>query len=247
MSNLDSHDLAIDVGIVMLHPIQPIPTSDLSRPPRWRLKLFGLLRVWALRVSCATWRKRSEGLDALDRMIASDAAPIVVFWHAKYVALLPLLAGRNACVFTSLSARGDAIADLLLRFGYRPVQLPDFGGDASLALMHESLADGLGAAIAVDGPLGPRHIVHRGAVQLAASLGRPIVPISLAVCPKRVLAARWDRLELPRLFARVQLLVGEPIAVPPNLAAADVERWSAFVHDALECLDAETEAKLLTR
>ena len=169
----------------------------------------------------------------------------MVFWHDKYVALLPLLCGHRACVFTSLSARGDAIADLLLRFGYRPVQLPDFGGDVSLARMREALADGHAAAIAVDGPLGPRHEVHRGAVQLASALGRPIVPISLAVEPKRVLAARWDRLELPRLFARVRLVVGEPITVPPMLGGPDdVRHRSEQVHDALERLDAEAAKRL---
>lgn len=222
-------------------------TTRRRRPARWRLALFGALRAAALRASCASWRKRDEGLERLDAMIADGPAPIVVFWHAEYVTLLPLLAGRDACVFTSLSARGDAIADLLRRFGYRPVQLPDAGGDASLALMHDALAGGLGAAIAVDGPLGPRHLVHRGAVQLAATLDRPILPIAVAVRPRRVLVARWDRLELPRLFARVELVVGEPIDVPAGLSHEDVIAWSTRVHDALERLDARALARLEAR
>jgi len=219
----------------------------MQRPPYWRLKLFGCVRSWLLRTYCASWRVRTEGLATLDRLIASENPPIVVFWHAKYVALLPLLAGRDACVFTSLSARGDAIADLLMRFGYRPVQLRDSGGEASLALMHESLAEGLGAAIAVDGPLGPRHVVHRGAVQLAVSLQRSIVPLSFAAHPERVLAGRWDRLELPSLFARVELVVGDPICLPNELGEGDLARCSARVHDALERIDETAEARIAAR
>lgn len=205
------------------------------------------MRDVALRGSAATWRVRQHGLDELDRRLAAGELLIVVFWHAKYVTLLPLLRGRDAVVFTSRSARGDAIADLLRRYGFTPVQLEDCGGDASLALMRRALSCGRSCAIAVDGPLGPRHLVHRGAVQLAAALGHKIVPVALVIHPKRVIEKRWDKLELPRLFSRVQVEVGEPISIPAT-ADTDAEPegltfWSQRVHDELERLEADAERR----
>lgn len=209
------------------------------------------VRARLLKAVAATWRVRWSGLDELDRRIAAGRGAVVVFWHAKYVALLPLLSGRRAVVFTSLSPRGDAIAAILERFGYRPVQLPDHGGRASFELMRAALVAGGACAIAVDGPLGPAHAVHRGALQLAASLGLPIVPISVSASRRCVLHGRWDRLELFVPFAAVEGVVGAalrpPRAIGTALDAGTLELWSARVRDALEDASRRAEHRLACR
>ena len=208
-----------------------------TRYEQSRLHFFGFFRAWLMRIVCATWRKQSTGLAELDRRLADGEKLIAVLWHQKYVTLLPLLRNRHATVFTSLSSRGNAIADLLTRFGFTPVQIPDGGREKSLNIMRSHLADGHSAVIAVDGPLGPYHLVHRGAVQLASELGHAIMPISVAVSRKRVLSTRWDKLEIPRLFSRVHVVVGDPIYVPGNLIGQDMDLWIQQVHEALESVD----------
>lgn len=205
---------------------------------------FGFFRAMALRLICATWRKHVSGLDALDLNLARQEKLILVFWHGKYFTLLPLLRNRQACVFTSLSSRGDVILDILNRFGFTGVQLPDNGHESSLDLMRWVLSDGKAAAMAVDGPLGPFHVVHRGAIQLASELGHRLIPASVASSPKRIINSRWDKFEMPRLFARVYLVIGDPITIPPDLDEQAVRWWAQLLHEKLESVDLQAAAYL---
>ena len=204
---------------------------------RFRIRTIGLYCSLALRVFSATWRIDTEGLDNLDERLAAGEKLIAVFWHGKYYSLLPLMRNRDACVFTSVSSRGALIADILRRFGYKGVQLPNHGGDLSLDIMRNALKEHHAAAIAVDGPLGPYHEVHRGAIQLASELGHSIIPLSIASSRKVVLSERWDNFEMPWIFSRIQLAVGEPIHIPPDLDTSALDHWVASVHLMLNNMD----------
>ena len=208
------------------------------------LRALGFLGTAMMLMTAATWRKYFFRLEILEESIEKDKSYVIVFWHSKYPAFLPLLRGRRACVFTSLSKRGDIIAELLRRLGFIPVQLPDHGKEESMQQMREAASENTSVGIAVDGPLGPFHFVHRGAVQLASELRYPILPISHAASPKYVLKKRWDKLELPALFAKVVLVVGEPFEVPPNLLTEDVEHWSKRIFDELELTDKKAADRL---
>ena len=211
-----------------------------------RIRISGFLHSMGLRLACMTWQKQYNGLKELDYRLANGERLILIFWHGKYVALLPLFRNRDACVFTSLSSRGDVIADILTRFGFTSHQIPDHGGDHSLAIMRNALSQGQSAAIAVDGPLGPQHIVHRGAIQLASSLGHSLVPASVAISRKRVITARWDKLELPRLFSRVQLVIGQPFCIPENVEGRALTFWINKTGLLLEAVNKEAEVLLRT-
>ncbi len=209
-----------------------------------RIRVFGFFRAWAMRIVCATWIKDIVGLEKLDRWIAESKRLIVVLWHGKYFTLMPILRNRNAYVFTSLSSRGDAIANLLEQFGFIAVQIPDHGRDRSLDIMRKTLTAGGAAVIAVDGPLGPYHVVHRGAVQLASEWGCLIIPISVAASRKRVLSERWDKFEMPRIFSRVCVVIGDPVRVPPDLDQQALETWISRVHQALDVADMQASSNL---
>lgn len=192
----------------------------------------------------ATWRKETVGLEALDRRLAENRGCLVVFWHGKYLALCALLERRRACVFSSYSHRGSLLADVCRRFGYVPVQIPDEHLDNKLDFMKETLAHFTAAAIAVDGPVGPYHLVKRGPVRLASELGYAVVPVSFAARRTHVLAQRWDKMEVPKLFSRVCMVVGDPIEIPKHLSEAAVQDWSEKLHDALENTDARASRQL---
>ena len=215
-------------------------TSLITAGSRLRVFFTGLFTSLILKLLCASWRINTSGLSELDARLTVEERLIAVFWHGKYYALLPMLRHRDTCVFTSVSSRGAVIAEILRRFGYTGVQLPDHGRDRSLDIMRSVLSQHHAAAIAVDGPMGPFHVVHRGAVQLASELGYGIVPLSTAASRKVVLNERWDRFEMPRLFSRVQLVVGQPVYIPPNLNDSALAHWINTVQQAL--LDVDKQA-----
>jgi lysophospholipid acyltransferase (LPLAT)-like uncharacterized protein len=214
---------------------------------RFGVYTIGLYSSLALRVLCATWRIDTQGLSNLDKRLDAGEKLIAVFWHEKYYSLLPILRNRDACVFTSVSSRGAVIADILRRFGYKGVQLPNHGGDLSLDIMRTALKAHRAAAIAVDGPLGPYHVVHRGAIQLASELGYSIIPLSTAASRTAILSKRWDKFEMPRMFSRIQLVIGAPIFVPPDLDACALDHWIASIHLELTHMDQQANTLLNSR
>jgi len=172
-----------------------------------------------------------------------DREPLIAaFWHGRIAALYPWLAGRHAVIFTSASRRGDVIAEACRRFGYDCVQIPDHGRTRSLTIMKEALTRHPVCGVAVDGPLGPYHAVKRGAVELASELGFKIVPVSVAASRKWIVRRRWDRHEVPWPFARVALVVGDPLVVPSALDSDGIARWSERLRSALEAGDHESAA-----
>jgi lysophospholipid acyltransferase (LPLAT)-like uncharacterized protein len=75
-------------------------------------------------------------------------------------------------------------------------------------------------------------------------LGHWIVPMSVASRRKPILRHRWDRLEIPMVFTRVAVTVGQPIRIPPGLSWEEVKLWRTRLHDALEAVDDEAERRV---
>ena len=219
---------------------KPEPMVFEPLPPRFRAWLVGLLVTLLLRARHATWRRDTSALVHFDDILA-DTQVMAVFWHGKYVPLFTLLQGRRACAFASLSFRGAVIAEVCRRFGHRCVLLPYRGGRRSRAIMRAALRAGGAGALAVDGPLGPNREVKPGAVEMASELGMTVVPVSAASSRKKIDRGRWDLMEVPRLFARVTLLVGEPFRIPPDLSPEEIASWQQRVGSALGKLDQRAE------
>jgi lysophospholipid acyltransferase (LPLAT)-like uncharacterized protein len=217
---------------------------DRARRHSFAARAVGYVIANILRLLSATWRIEKSGSDALEAALAGGEKILFVFWHGKYVPLFPLLSGLRGCVFTSVSFRGDIIAEICRRFGFGVVQIPDEGGEQSLALMREALSFRRCGAIAVDGPLGPWHAVHRGAIRLASELGYALVPVSFAAARKLVRDERWDRMEFPAARTRLCAAFGEPMFVPGDLTDDELGAWKARIGAALAALDRETARKI---
>src|SRR5207244_12483986 len=66
---------------------------------------------------------------------------------------------------------------------------------------------------------GPRQEAKDGAVQLGRATGLPLLVVGVAASPARRLGS-WDRLQVPRPFARVALVLKAPVVLPADKAAA---------------------------
>jgi lysophospholipid acyltransferase (LPLAT)-like uncharacterized protein len=84
------------------------------------------------------------------------------------------------------------------------------------------MAHGRPAGFTVDGPRGPARIAQPGAVWLAKATGNPVLPFHLEA--DRYWSVRsWDRTQIPKPFATVALVVGEPFDVPPDAGEESIE------------------------
>jgi lysophospholipid acyltransferase (LPLAT)-like uncharacterized protein len=124
----------------------------------------------------------------------------------------------------SASRDGDLIADTIERFGLRAVRgSSGHGGvgalDAMIAGLH---AGSVSAGMIVDGPRGPARAAKAGAIALARATGLPIVPGTWWARPV-VTFGSWDRTIVPWPFARLVFAFEEPMLVPADVTAADME------------------------
>lgn len=215
-----------------------------AAPPSVRARMLGWLGARFLSLQCATWHTHVEGLADFDRMLAAGEPVLLTFWHGKFLPLFPFLRGREACVFTTESFRGQVIGALCRHFGYDSVLLPHQDKAQRFEIIRRAMASHRTGAIAVDGPLGPYHMVKPRMIALASRLGFAVVPVSTASSRKKVLRHRWDQMERPALFTRVALAFGPPLHVPPDLSRRELAAWRDRLQQALEAMDRTAEGMI---
>jgi len=170
-----------------------------------------------------TLRWRVEGLEHLDRVIASGRQPIYAFWHGRIFGGTYFFRRRGIVVITSENFDGEWIARIIERFGFGTARgSTSRGARRALLELRRHLADGRGVAFTLDGPRGPARRAQPGAVWLAGATGHPLVPFHIEAA--RYWSARsWDRTQVPKPFSRVALAVGAPIAVPREATGQALE------------------------
>jgi lysophospholipid acyltransferase (LPLAT)-like uncharacterized protein len=177
--------------------------------PRWLVGLVALLLCAVLRSLRWTWRVRVMGTPPPGRRL-------YVFWHGDQVALTALhprqLAGQRPAVLVSQSRDGQLATQIARRLGLDVVRGSSSRGGTAGALAIVRRLRGTGAAaIAVDGPRGPRQRCGDSAQHLAALGGAVVVPVAAAARRRWVLSS-WDRLWIPGPFAVIHVVIGEPAA-----------------------------------
>jgi hypothetical protein len=225
----------------MMHRATPGSRIDLARLLLGvAAEAISFLEELALRAWCVSWRKDVAGLARLDRFLADEQRVLIAFWHGKYFPLFVLLEGRAGTVLVGRSFRGEVIVRLCRRFGFDA----EFVSSPAVAGPPGHLHFDRTVALALDGPLGPRHVVKHGLTRMASEHRFTIVPVSIASVPKIVQSQRWDLRELPLPFARIAVSVGDAVRVPTVSTQEDTAVWSARIREAMETVDAAAETRL---
>ena len=192
-------------------------------------RVVPILAVAWVRLLNATLRYHESGREHFDRARASGRPVIGAFLHGHMIALLGFMSrpGNGRWVLMcSQSSDGDAMAEIETRLGFEVVR-GSSGSDwlqALVDMVRLVRADpGLGSCLAVDGSRGPAGRVQSGILSLAQHTGGSIVPVAAAARPALVFQKAWDRPIVPLPFARVDVVYGEPIAVPRRIRPDEAE------------------------
>jgi len=203
--------------------MRPLRVS-LSSPPVARRAAVRLLS-WLLRGLFGTLRPEYVQRQ-LEQQAQGGRRPILfAFWHGRMLYFLKLYAylGARVTVLVSQSRDGELVAQLLSCFGFQTTRgSTSRGGARGLLAVVNKVRSGMHACFTPDGPRGPRFQVQPGLVMVAKRTGAPILPMTFGAQWKRVLAS-WDAFLLPLPFSRVVVVYGEPIYVPADASAADLE------------------------
>jgi lysophospholipid acyltransferase (LPLAT)-like uncharacterized protein len=139
---------------------------------------------------------------------------IGALWHNRLL-IFPLVlrrffSERHGAALISASRDGDLLADAVQRFGYDAVRGSSSRMGASAILqLGEVLASGGDVVITPDGPRGPAYELGPGIIFLAQKTGAPVVPVDMEYSSCWRIKS-WDRFIVPRLFAKVRVIIGTP-------------------------------------
>ena len=100
----------------------------------------------------------------------------------------------------------------------------DKGGAAAMKELIEKVKEGQSAGMLVDGPTGPARKVKIGAIQIARETGAPLVSVIWG-CDRAWVVNSWDRYMIPKPFAKVYIINGEPRYIPRHASKEELELY----------------------
>ncbi len=206
-------------------------------PPRWTFAVAGFLGAGLLRLLRSTWRVRGDDSRRrmLERRAQRKAGPGVIYvqWHSRIMLSAATHSGCGTSVLVSRHGDGEYIVQTIEWMGIGTIRgSTTRGGGRALLEIVRALRDGRDVALTPDGPKGPRLCVKQGCVVAASKSGAPIVPVGFD-CSRSKRLRSWDRFMVPWPFAKVGVVHGDPVQVPPDLDAAGIELWRSKVEEAL--------------
>lgn len=139
---------------------------------------------------------------------------IYAILHAHQLAAVYVNDDASMTAMVSRSQDGDLLVPALKLRRVIPVRGSsrskgkEKGGRKALGMQADLLAQGVPALLAVDGPLGPRNVVHRGVADLALQTNAVVLPVAVVSSRRWVLRRTWDRFQIPKPFAIIRLIFG---------------------------------------
>jgi len=206
-----------------------------GRSARWLIAVgFRLLQLWV-----RTLRYEIEDrAGVLGKPV--DQNYIGALWHNRLLifpfVLQRFFSNRRGAALISASRDGDLLADAIARFGFDVVRGSSsrLGASAILQLT-DVLASGRDVVITPDGPRGPAYELGPGIIFLAQKSGAAVLPVNMEYSSCWRLNS-WDRFVLPRPFAKIRVIIGQPHRVRPTNTVDDFEAERLRLQDAMMAL-----------
>lgn len=198
--------------------------------------------IWAyMSILSHTLRWRVEGIDHVRKAWSGGDGWMLATWHSR-ILLMPVVQivygpkwpkpPHPTALMVSNSRDGEFTnragtwLGLFIVRGSAPTKGKGktagkrgfMGAKEAMAVMKS----GGGMVITIDGPKGPREVVGMGAIKLAQQVGAPIIVYGLSSHAKRLNS--WDRLLVPRPFARAAIVIPEPIPTSKNMDSEDLRQ-----------------------
>jgi hypothetical protein len=204
----------------------------------WLLPRLARLFISALMGTC---RLRLAGFDTLVRLQQEGRGVVFVGWHDKLLVSFQVLQHRGFYAFTSRSRVGELLTRIFETFGWNAIRgSTTSGGSHALRAAVRELRQGKVVCLTPDGPNGPRHECQPGAVYIAAMAQSPVIAFGAAAAP-RTQARTWDRHMIPLPFARVAIVVSQPLYLPQHLTKEQTEKWAQQIRDLIDRTEREAE------
>lgn len=218
--------------------------NTFTRKQRLQLAILPPAIVGLLRAILFTCPRETQGQHHLDDTLAKHGHAILAVWHECTAYALYLHSGSNFHAASSYSFDGELAARLTHQFNVECVRGSTSRGGAEVLRELEKalkLVDCVG--LTMDGPRGPRRHAQPGLAILSARTGVPVIPLAFAISKSWRLRT-WDRMAVPKPFAKLRYAYAEPIAPPESTDRDAIEAKRLEIQESLNRLHESLEAEL---
>ena len=163
-----------------------------------------------------------------------DRQPVIfIFWHSRILPLAYHHRSEGIVVLVSQHGDGEYVARTIERMGFGTARGSSTrGGVQGLRGLLRAARKGHDLAFTPDGPKGPVRKFKTGALVAAQLTGAPLVPI--AVGGKGIWRLNsWDRLVIPKPFARITVKYGLPVFIPRGATEQELEDYALQLEEVL--------------
>lgn len=191
-------------------------------------RVAGRLLAGLVRLVHRTSKLTAEPDGIIDRL-RGDHPCIVGLWHGQF--MMASMHRPDVPVAAMVARHGDAefIGTVMHNLGVELVRgagaggrKKDRGGASALRSALQCLASGKSFVMTADVPPGPARRCGEGIVTLARMSGRPMVPLAVA-SSRSIVLDTWSRMTINLPFSRLVYVYGEPIFVPRDASADQLE------------------------
>ena len=171
---------------------------------------------------------------------------IGMIWHNRLLFLpmvFPPKLRATGYAVVSASRDGQYLTDFLKHFSLRTLRGASSrkGANALLGAVR-AMENGENIIITPDGPRGPKYRIKGGPVMMASLTGGSLVPFCVNASKCWQLKS-WDNFQIPKPGAKLTMVVGDPIEVPPNLSEEELEAYRVNAEAALLAITVDPAQK----
>jgi lysophospholipid acyltransferase (LPLAT)-like uncharacterized protein len=225
--------------------------KSLARSPV--IPWIGGTLIWAyMSILSHTLRWRVEGIEHMRKIWDAPQGWVAATWHSR-ILLMPMIQivyrpkwpkpPHPAALMVSPSKDGEFTKRAGTWLGLFIIRGSSSGrkdkskrGVSAAREAMEVMKKGGCIVMTIDGPKGPREVVGIGTIKLAQQMGVPIIIYGLSAHAKRM--NTWDRLLVPKPFAKAAVVIPEPI---PTSKDMDSEELRQRVERALKAATARAD------
>ncbi|WP_353218823.1 lysophospholipid acyltransferase family protein [Salinisphaera sp. S4-8] len=198
-------------------------SEDSQDRPSWQHRLtmrvaVPLLRLLARALLASCRLRHVEGDTHLTQAIDSGRAFLPCCWHQRLSVSVGYLLrararGLRPGFLVSPSRDGEIVAGVVDGMGAEIIRgSATRTGARAMRDLYTVMKTGVCPIIHPDGPHGPGFVAKPGTLMLAQMTQAVMLPMAFSADRYWQLGS-WDRLIIPKPFARVAIVIGEPMAV----------------------------------
>ena len=189
------------------------------------------------------------GAKVSEQLIADKTVCIPCYWHQQHLLCANIIRewikkGFEASIVISASVDGEIPARIAGAWGADIIRgSANQSGALVMRDMHDVLKRGKSIITTPDGPRGPIFEFKAGNILMARISAKPIVPLACAADRAWHLTS-WDKMMIPKPFARVVIAIGKPYVVPSDTPIDNLEIHRLKMQDNLLNLMKESRKAL---